>query len=68
MDREVVKELIQGEFNAGRLKSELTRLISDDQYRSQMLSDLETLHKKLGGPGASEMAAQLIYQRLQQSK
>ncbi len=68
MDREVVKELIQGEFNAGRLISELTRLISDDQYRSQMLSDLETLHKKLGGPGASEMAAQLIYQRLQQSK
>lgn len=68
MDREVVKELIQGEFNASMLRKELTRLISDDQYRSQMLSDLETLHKKLGGSGASEMAAQLMFQRLQQSK
>ncbi len=64
MDREVVKELIQGEFNASLLKKELTRLISDDQYRSQMLSDLETLHKKLGGPGASDEAAGLMYERL----
>ncbi len=64
MDREVVKELIQGEFNAGRLKKELTRLISDEQYRSQMLSDLETLHQKLGGPGASEKAAGLMCERL----
>jgi lipid-A-disaccharide synthase len=64
MDREVVKELIQGDLNAGNLKDELTRLVSDDAYRRQMMHDMEMLREKLGGAGASEKAARLMYERL----
>lgn len=64
MDREVVKELIQGDFNARMLKEELKRLISDKAYRDKMLAELDALREKLGGPGASETAARLMYARL----
>jgi len=64
MDHEVVKELIQGDFNAKNLKKELSLLISDEAYRTKMLSELDDLHNKLGGTGASEMAARLMYERL----
>jgi len=64
MDREVVKELIQGDFNEKNLKKELSLLINDKPYRSKMLTELDALHKKLGGPGASETAARLMYKRL----
>ncbi len=64
MDREVVKELIQGDFNQKKLKVELSRILSDDAFRSKMLADLEKLREKLGGAGASETAAHLMYKRL----
>ncbi|MBE9484303.1 MAG: lipid-A-disaccharide synthase [Bacteroidetes bacterium] len=64
MDHEVVKELIQGDFNTKNLKKELALLITDEAYRAKMLSELDALQNKLGGPGASEMAAGLMYQRL----
>jgi lipid-A-disaccharide synthase len=68
MDREVVKELIQGNFNAGSLQKELARLISDDVYRNRMLSGLDELFNKLGGSGASEKTAELMYIRLLNKK
>lgn len=58
MDREVVKELIQDDFNAKALSSELTRLLKDADYRNKIKKDYEELHSKLGGPGASRKAAQ----------
>ena len=64
MDREVVKELIQGDFNQKKLKVELSRILSDDTFRSKMFTDLDELSKKLGGAGASETVAHLMYQRL----
>ncbi len=64
MDREVVKELIQGDFNANKLRKELSRLVSDENYRSKMLEEFDLLQEKLGGAGASETAAKLMYSRL----
>lgn len=64
MDREVVKELIQGEFTSKNLNRELSRILHDKEARSKILSDLEKLREKLGGPGASETAAELMHQRL----
>ncbi len=64
MDREVVKELIQGNFNPGSLQKELSRLINDKMYREQMLSDLDALRIKLGGKGASAQTAELMINRL----
>jgi lipid-A-disaccharide synthase len=60
MDREVVKELIQGDFNAKNLRAELSRLIEDHSYRNIMLKDLDELHKTLGGHGASAKTAELM--------
>ncbi|MFP4845167.1 lipid-A-disaccharide synthase [Winogradskyella sp. PE311] len=60
MDREVVTELIQGDLNKKRLKKELTSIL-ESKKREQLFIDYYELEKKLGGRGASETAAQLIY-------
>jgi len=63
MDREVVKELIQSEFNSKNLKSELERILSEP-VRKQMFLDYFELEQKLGGNGASLKTAQLIYDKI----
>ncbi|MET2986366.1 lipid-A-disaccharide synthase [Aureibaculum conchae] len=60
MDCEVVTELIQYDFNTKNLEKELTKIL-DTKYREQLFLDYFELEKKLGGKGASEKAAELIY-------
>ncbi|WOD44379.1 lipid-A-disaccharide synthase [Hwangdonia lutea] len=60
MDREVVTELIQNDFNKNRLKKELD-LILNSEKRKQLFLDYYELEKKLGGKGASAKTAKLIY-------
>lgn len=60
MDREVVTELIQGDLNKKRLKKELTAILNTDR-REELFLDYYELEKKLGGQGASENTAKLIY-------
>ncbi|HEX9826987.1 MAG TPA: lipid-A-disaccharide synthase [Flavobacteriaceae bacterium] len=60
MDKEVVAELIQDEFNTMRLKHELA-LILDDYERIKFFLNYYDLEKKLGGKGASEKTAELIF-------
>ncbi|WP_400076706.1 lipid-A-disaccharide synthase [Winogradskyella sp. R77965] len=60
MDREVVTELIQGDFNKKRLKKELSSIL-DSKKREQLFLDYYELEQKLGGRGASDKAAELIY-------
>ncbi len=59
MDKLVVTELIQGEFNPERLQEELTK-ITKDEHRQQIFNDYFELEQKLGGKGASANTAQLI--------
>jgi lipid-A-disaccharide synthase len=63
MDREVVKELIQGEFNRKNLKTELARILSEE-HRKKIFSDYHELETKLGGTGASEKTAKLIFETI----
>lgn len=63
MDREVVKELIQEEFNQKNLKKELSKILSGEK-RQKIFSDYYELEQKLGGKGASEKTAQLIFQKI----
>ncbi|RIA08700.1 lipid-A-disaccharide synthase [Flavobacteriaceae bacterium MAR_2010_72] len=63
MDKEVVSELIQSEFNPQRLKQEL-QLILDDYERTKFFLNYYELEKKLGGKGASEKTAKLIFKSL----
>ena len=63
MDKEVVKELIQGQFNKDNLKREL-EIILDPYERTKFFMDYYELEKKLGGRGASEKIAQMIFNSL----
>lgn len=60
MNKEVVTELIQNDFNTKRLKAELD-IILDSYERTKFFINYYELEKKLGGKGASEKVARLIY-------
>lgn len=59
LNREVVKELIQNEFNSSTLEHYFSGLLAGSS-RKKMLDDYVELKKKLGGEGASEHAAKEI--------
>ncbi len=59
LDREVVTELIQYDFNEKRLEQELAKVL-DEKHREQLFLDYFDLEQKLGGKGASEKTAELI--------
>ena len=59
MDKEVVKELIQNEFNVKNLEQELLKILNDSK-RTTMFLNYFDLEKKLGGKGASKKVAELI--------
>lgn len=63
MDKEVVKELIQGELNTKNLVSELRKLLDPDK-RKIVLDEYDALETKLGGEGASTKTAKLIVDNL----
>ncbi len=60
LDKEVVTELIQTDFNTKRLRKELTATL-DDYQRATLFLDYYDLEQKLGGKGASEKTARLIF-------
>ena len=63
MDREVVTELIQNDFNKKRLKKELEYILNEE-HRKKLFLDYYELEKALGGKGASEKTAKLIYKSI----
>jgi lipid-A-disaccharide synthase len=65
MDREVVKELIQGELNTKMLKEELSMVLIGGEKRDKLQSDYQELIQLLGGEGASELTARLMLENLQ---
>ncbi len=63
MDKEVVTELIQSDFNTKNLKKELSNILSPEKREELFLAYFE-LEKKLGSSGASEKTAKLIVNSL----
>ncbi len=63
LDKEIVTELIQNDFNEKELSQELTKIVND-KHREQLLLEYAKLEKKLGGEGASEKTAELIVSNL----
>jgi lipid-A-disaccharide synthase len=63
MDREVVKELIQDEFNSENIKVELTKILNPEN-RKQLSINFANLKQNLGGEGASNKTAELIVNSL----
>ena len=60
MDKEVVKELIQGDLNENNLAKELDLLLHNGKRQRQLLEDYVELKDRLGNAGASEKAADVI--------
>lgn len=58
--RRIVRELIQDECRAEAAADEALRLLTDRDYRAQMVRDLAAVREALGGPGASDRAAAAI--------
>jgi lipid-A-disaccharide synthase len=65
MEKEVVKELIQAELNKKNLKKELKKILDKD-HRETIFKQYYELEQKLGGIGASEKTARLIFEDLNQ--
>ena len=63
MQKEVVKELIQSDFNKKSLAAELNKILSA-KNRKRIFSDYYELEQKLGGMGASEKTAKLIFKKI----
>lgn len=59
MDREVVKELIQDDFNTKNLNVELSKILNTNN-RKRIFDDYNELEQRLGGEGASAKTAKLI--------
>ena len=59
LDKEVVTELIQHDFNEKKLEKELAKILQE-KARSQLFLDYFDLEQKLGGKGASAKIAELI--------
>ncbi|MHB1278884.1 MAG: hypothetical protein ACYC1Q_10845, partial [Bacteroidia bacterium] len=60
MDKEVVKELIQGELNTDNLRKELKAIVAGGLKRRKIMDAYAELKSKLGDHGASEKTARLI--------
>lgn len=60
MEQEVVRELIQNNFNEKNLQGELNKLLNQPEYRNKMISHLNVLKNKLGSSGASRRTAELM--------
>ena len=62
--REVVPELVQGRASAKNISKTVWKLLSDETHRLAIKQDLLKVRKALGGPGASERAAQIALQMI----
>jgi lipid-A-disaccharide synthase len=65
-EREVVKELIQGNLNSGSLSDELRRILPGQEGRDRMLDDYKHLNQMLGEELASQKTAGLMMKYLRE--
>ncbi|GAB3938923.1 lipid-A-disaccharide synthase [Larkinella terrae] len=64
LEREAVKELKQYQLTIENLVEELTRILPGGSEYERQLADYEELRKKVGGPGASDRAGELMVKYL----
>ena len=68
MDKAVIAELIQNDFNINTLKKEFKKITLDESFRNQLKEEYQELRIKLGGSGASAKTAQLIVEYMNHPK
>lgn len=62
--KEVVKELFAAKFSVKNIQEELSKLLKDNSYRTEMLNNYANMRTLLGKSGASHKAATIIYQKI----
>ena len=67
LEENVIDELIQYDVNAENIYSKSAAILSDREKYKSIAAKLGLLKGKLGGPGASQKAAGLIYARLNET-
>jgi len=67
MDRELVKELIQSELNLKNLSKAFALIAQSGEARERLIADYILLYEKLGGAGASNLTADLMWKTLNRS-
>lgn len=68
VNREMVRELIQDQFNPSNLMVELDRVLKDGPFREQQLAGYRQLKEIIGQPGASNRAAELMVKYLKEDR
>lgn len=64
-DKEVVKEMIQGDANPENVSDEMDLLLNDEDYRNNMLKNYDEIIRTLDIGSASENTAKLMVRYLQ---
>lgn len=65
LDKGVICELIQNDFNIKRLKSELDKIVYDADCRSEIINNYHVLESLLGKGGASAKTAESIIKMIE---
>ncbi|MFW2374008.1 MAG: lipid-A-disaccharide synthase, partial [Gammaproteobacteria bacterium] len=63
-EKAIVKELIQNEAKPNKIADEISKILDDEAYRNQMISELNQVRARLGKQGGSNNVAQLAYEML----
>jgi lipid-A-disaccharide synthase len=64
MDDAVVKELIQEDCSGKKIGDELDLILNNQNYRAKMMQNYDQLAERMGAPGASFRAAELMIKYL----
>jgi lipid-A-disaccharide synthase len=64
INRQAFRELLQDDCTGKTISDEVERLISDSQYRGEMLHNYSEIRKALGGEGASVKVAEAMIEEL----
>ena len=64
INRQAFRELLQDDCTGKTISDEVVRLISDHQYRDEMLHNYSEIRKALGGEGASVKVAEAMIEEL----
>ena len=64
INRQAFRELLQDDCTGKTISDEVVRLISDPQYRGEMLHNYSEIRKALGGEGASVKVAEAMIEEL----
>jgi len=65
-EKRIVPELIQGQASPVNIFNEASRMLKDPHLLSVIRGELEKVREKLGNPGTSQRAAQILYRVIHQ--